>query len=461
MASRRLALPVKFVLAAGALLALPGLTEAQLFTPNAGVQVDATGVLSTVRVDDPTGAQMRERVAAARASLNADVARHSSLRKVSLTRLEKAIAKHLAEGRRPTDEMRYLAGLTRVQHVFLYPESGDVVIAGPAEGWVTDLAGRVLGIHTGRPVLELDDLIVALRAYPPGGEPARMIGCSIDATPEGLARMQSFLASARGHASQTQEFAEMVVNGLRTSLGLQTVRVDGVSPKTHFAQVMVEADYRMKLIGIGLETPPVKIVSYVDRVDPGTVSRNAMQRWWFVPDYKCVRVSEDEMGMELVGNGVKLMSEDEMVSADGQRQVVGTRNRASQAFVTGFTQKYPELAAKNQVYAQLRNLIDLSIAAAFIQQQDYYGQAHWEMDLWKNEKYFAVETYQAPGQVETAVTSRWKNSTLMTPVGGGVTMHPEQALLAGNLLEDEGQKVQKMHEAIHVDQLRDGQWWWD
>ena len=32
---------------------------------------------------------------------------------------------------------------------------------------------------------------------------------------------------------------------------------------THFAQVMVEVDYRMKQIGIGLQSPPVRIPSYV------------------------------------------------------------------------------------------------------------------------------------------------------------------------------------------------------
>ena len=58
---------------------------------------------------------------------------------------------------------------------------------------------------------------------------------------------------------------------------------------------MVEADYRMKLIGIGLEKPPVKLVSYVDRAKPSDVSRNAMQRWFFVPDYKCVRESDDKL----------------------------------------------------------------------------------------------------------------------------------------------------------------------
>jgi len=217
----------------------------------------------------------------------------------------------------------------------------------------------------------------------------------------------------------------------------------------------------MKLIGIGLETPPVKITSYVDRVDPASVSRNAMQRWWFVPDYKCVRVTEDERGMELIGNGVKLMNEDEVVMANGQRQATGKSSRASTAFVTGFTQKYPELAAKNAVYGQLRNLIDVVVAAAFMQQQDYYGQANWKMSLLGDESKFPVRTYTAPVEVETAVASRWKNNTLMTPVGGGVTIHAEQALLGENLLDDEGGKIKQAHDQIDLKNLAADRWWWD
>ena len=41
--------------------------------------------------------------------------------------------------------MRYLAGLLRVRYVFYYPDSKDIVLAGPAEGWVADPAGRIVG----------------------------------------------------------------------------------------------------------------------------------------------------------------------------------------------------------------------------------------------------------------------------------------------------------------------------
>ena len=86
-----------------------------------------------------------------------DLARFSKLRKVSLTRLEKAID---AKDGVVTEEMRYLAGLLRVKYVFFYPDSGDIVVAGPAEGWASDPTGRVVGITTGRPVVQLQDLVV-------------------------------------------------------------------------------------------------------------------------------------------------------------------------------------------------------------------------------------------------------------------------------------------------------------
>lgn len=161
----------------------------------AGIFVDPQGVLRKRTFDDPTGQLTQERLNAAKSSLDPKVATRSTLRKISLNRLEKALQDRQALGRGATEEMRYLAGMTRVQHVFFYPDSGDIVLAGPAEGWMSDLSGRVVSMSLGQPVLELQDLVVALRAYPPQGADdhvddadsgrARVIGCSIDPTPEG------------------------------------------------------------------------------------------------------------------------------------------------------------------------------------------------------------------------------------------------------------------------------------
>ena len=41
-------------------------------------------------------------------------------------------------------------------------------------------------------------------------------------------------------------------------------------------------------------------------------------------------------------------------------------------FTDAFTKKYPEIAARSPVYAQLRNLVDMAVAAAYLQEHDAY-----------------------------------------------------------------------------------------
>ena len=429
-----------------------------VFGQAAGVAIDAAGVVQLKSTADQSGRLSKEQQAAVRAGLNTQAAKPSAMRYISLKHLENAIRDKNGV---ITDEMRYLAGLLRVHYVFFYPDSGDIVIAGPADGWTTDPAGRIVGISKGRPVIRLDDLCVALRAFPPSGSPTRLIGCSIDPTKAGLAAMQQFLRNIGSSADpRDARRTQFIVDGLQSNLGLQRVSVNGVSAKTHFAVVMVEADYRMKLIGIGLEKPPVKLVSWVDRANAAQISRNALARWFFTPDYECVRTSIDSNAMELVGDGVKVVGEDEMVSSSGQRTGGAQGNAASHAFVQAFTKVYSDLAERSAVYAELRNLIDLSVVAAYIQQHDFYGKANWKMDVLGDEKVIATETCNAPKQVASAVNTIWKGTRLLTPIGGGVEINPLIALTPEKLLNDKDSKVSDARDKVKIE-LAKGRWWWD
>jgi hypothetical protein len=282
--------------------------------------------------------------------------------------------------------------------------------------------------------------------------------CSIDPTQDGLARMQQFLNEVGRQIGPGDE--QFIVEGLRESLGLQVISIGGVPASTHFAQVLVEADYRMKLIGIGLEEPPVDIRSYVALANPAAVARNAMQRWYFVPDYQRIKVSEDGFAAEFVGLGVKLVGEDEVVSEHGGRAAAGAQSRASLQFTRSFTEHYGELAQVAPVYAQLRNCIDMLVAAAFIAKHDLYGQADLDLGALGDESRFAVETYNAPTQVASAVNSMWKGRRLMTPVGGGVEIRAGLAVDDASLIEDDG-SVAEARSAVTISDLPAGQWWWD
>ena len=165
--------------------------------------------------------------------------------------------------------------------------------------------------------------------------------------------------------------------------------------------------------------------------------------------------------MRIEGDGVKLVGEDEIVRGDGTRQGARKANRASQSFVKAFTKVYPKLAEHSPVFAQLRNCIDLSVAAAFIQHQDYYGLVGWNPDLLRDEEAYAVETYHAPTQVASAVNGMWKGTILMTPIGGGVQIRPTEAIAPTSILEDEEGEIDEARLAVQIAELAEGQWWWD
>jgi hypothetical protein len=425
--------------------------------PIAGVDVDATGVLK-VRMVDPRLARERM-MQAIRAAQTEDVMQRSELRKVSLNRLEKVISERIKADRPLSDDVLAVAGLTSVKYVFFYPDTKDIVIAGPAEGFVADPTERFVGMNTGRPTVLLEDLATALRAYPPSAPPTRVISVSIDPTPEGLARMQQFLRNVGGRANRGDTMG--LVQGLKQNLGLQTVTIKGIPAATHFARVLVEADYRMKLIGIGLEQLPVPVRSYVSRTSPQAVAANALERWYFQPNYDGVSVSEDRLAMRINERGVQLVGEGERVMGDGKRVIAGRGNRASQAFTQEFTEKYPMIASKVRVYAELQQLIDLAIAAAYIQEQDFYTQADWTMDVLGDESQLPVETYTAPEKVETAVNAIWRGNTLMTPLGGGVNMQPRLAFNSDRMVVDASGENVETKTAAGPQNLANGQWWWD
>ena len=107
---------------------------------------------------------------------------------ISLNRLEKEVQLRLAAGQPLDDAMSVLAGLQRIQYVFVYPESNDLVLAGPAGDWTTGAEEIPVSAQTGQPIVLLDDLVVVFRQMM--SHPNASFGCRITPTQEALARVQ-------------------------------------------------------------------------------------------------------------------------------------------------------------------------------------------------------------------------------------------------------------------------------
>ncbi|MBC8114090.1 MAG: DUF1598 domain-containing protein [Candidatus Saccharimonas sp.] len=419
-----------------------------------GIKIDAQGVVSLAIANEASGTlDKKRREAAAKKSLSTDITKSSSQRLVSLVRLEQQIDECLKDGKPIPDEVFFLAGLQRIDHIFVFPDDKDLVIAGPAEGFAPDAVGRMIGVDSGRPALRLDDLVVVLRTL----IKSQVVGCSIDPVPERLANLQKFVQAGRPTSVAAGEARLQQMDDI---LGLQDVRVDGVPADSHFGLSLVEADYRMKRISLGLENPGVKgLKSHLAMIG---ANGNTLQRWWFVPLYDAIHRSEDGLAFQFEGQRVQLLSQEEMSDAQGNRAAASTTRLSTQAYAKQFTDKYPELAEKSPVFAELQNLIDLSVFAALVQQERLAEKAGWKMTTLLDEQRFGHPTFNAPKKIASLVNFKRAGSNLVGLVGGGVTIRPQQVLSKAASSSSSGQRLDSIRtEAASAKRSDTHPWWWD
>ena len=435
--------------------------------PN-GVLVDAAGTLRLKSRDALTaGAKdliAKRGTAPRKYDARPGAARKSSaLRYVSLTRLEREIARRQAEHKPLDVEMLTLAGLQRVRYVFVYPESGDLVLAGPAGDWRVDADGRLVSSQRGEAIVRLDDLMLLLRRGEASAE--SHFGCSINPRQEALAKTQTFLASSSQRPLQPGERKRWLQN-LRDTVGLQDIEVFGIDPASRVAGVLVEADYHMKLIGMGLADGVDGVQSYLDSVGEaasaagGSPPPMSVLRWWFALNYDSIRTSPDADAFELVGQGVRVLSENELLAEQGKRVHTGQSEPLNRQFADDFTANFAELAAKYPVYSELRNVFDLAMTVALIQTNGLIERVSWQPSALVQAEQLRLPQLAVPRQVETVVNHRVVNRRqIIAGVSGGVMVAPKDVLSEHRSYDDNGELAKNRQPAPH--ELEAEAWWWD
>ncbi|MEX2175837.1 MAG: DUF1598 domain-containing protein [Pirellulaceae bacterium] len=376
-----------------------------------GVLINAEGVLTQPTAEDVK--LIRERYQHDFKPAIAELNQPVEMRKISLRQIEAAIAKSDKDNSYfLPDEIRFLAGLQRIQYVFVYPEQNDIVLAGPGEGWKLDNGGNYVGVTTGRPVLRLEDLMVALRTV----DDARQGGItvSIDPTAEGRRRYEQF-------ARTQKRFSPAFVAGAEEAFGPQTITITGVPATSRFARMLVASDFKMKQIGLRLTDSGVQgLPSYLELLAKQRAKpTNIAPRWWLACNYEPVGKSPDGLAFELRGPGVKVMAEDDLVAGDGSAKGTGKASSTTQKWASLMTEKYDELAAREPAFGDLRNLMDLCVVAALIAKEDLLGKAGLEIPTMMNEdSKLQLTQWLPPKQVATRCGFVRGSGEIITASGG-------------------------------------------
>jgi len=386
-----------------------------------GISINTDGVLENARADllDDLSRARKQALQQAPGELGKSV----EFRKVSLRGLEAAIEKHLQQNQAVPAHIGCLAGLLQIRYVFVDPAQRDIILAGPGEGWTVDRRGFIVGRSTGRPVLLLDDLVVALRAARQARDGS--ISCSIDPTADGLASLRQHVSGLRtiGNPRST-------ANGIENALGPQRITVDGVSPTSHFARVLVGADYRMKRIAMDFEPSPVRgLPSFLKLVKPAARGMDDMlPRWWLEPHYEAILRDEEGLAWELRGSGIKAMTESDFYAASGRLERTGKADTAAQRWADAMTAASAELAVVEPLFGQLRNCMDVAVIARLIVREGLLEKAGCALPTLLESPALAPNSFPAPKQVASKASLAKKGSNWVISVSGGVKIVPAEIL---------------------------------
>ncbi|MHB8899294.1 MAG: DUF1598 domain-containing protein [Thermoguttaceae bacterium] len=426
-----------------------------------GVVIDPEGMLRKAMKTASSEQLSALRRAVAYRSPDDDVQKSSTLRKISLPRLERELQVRAAAGKGPTVAMAMLAGLRRIKYVFVYPETGDLVIAGPAGDWRLSEENRFVSVETGEPIVQLDDLVVVFRQM--GDSRELCFGCLIVPTQEGLARVKAF-AEQSAQRPLKRGTRDAWLDQLRQQLGKQNLEVYGIDPQTRVASVMLEADYHMKLVGMGLEPGVPGLESYLDlaRKDETATASMSVLRWWFTLNYDSVTATAGRDAMEISGSGVQVLSENEMLEADGRRVHTGRSDDLNHEFAASFTRHFEQLCQRYPVYAELRNICDLALIAALVKRQNLAEAVGWEMAHFRDGAACPVRLGPTPRAVDSVINHRsTRRGEILVGVSGGVRVDPAYLLKTRPLAADRGERVASQRAQSPPGATESSRWWWD
>jgi hypothetical protein len=427
-----------------------------------GVWVDPQGVLTRRLTADQQGHLVTLGLKSRNAAINQDMAAPSALRFVSLARLEKAVADRVDSNLPLLETMRHMAGLSHIQYVIAVPEEHDVLLAGPAEGWKFNEKGTAVGVTNGHPTLHLDDLVTVMRTFSKNGD--KIFGCSINPRKEGLKAVKDYVEASQKAGPLAPGGMKNFLGDIQKRMGQQDVEIYGIPANSRVARVLVAADYRMKLIGIGKLEGGQAIPSIFELL-PKFANHEAMPldalRWWLTMKYDSILHSPDRMVYEIRGSSVRVLSEDQVVQADGTRIHTGKASPVNQLFAKNFTDNYAELAKQDLVFAELQNVFDLGMVAALLQTEHLAQRANLNFGAFAENGAYKTKTVAPAKTVESVINHRvYRGNDIVVQVAGGVRADILSVARQTELHREEA-GLKEVPAKAKPGKLPEGRWWWD
>ncbi len=334
-----------------------------------GILVDGDGLVVDIQVADTKASatdaldsiSLMLREQSPEDEAKADVAmsdwkQPAKFRCVSLRSLASEVVRRRLVNQPLDDSLRHLAGLSRIQYVWVDATNRDLVLVGPVsgiekkQGWYCD---RVTGETTAR----LDYLSATMQSVLANTP----FGCTIDPTNDGLAAS----AKVADEFRQGKIPVSKIADALAQAVGKQQVAVFGTAGDTPLGHLLVEVDRHMKMLALGMQKMPEGVPNYLDVITDHArdgVPDGKLLRLWFTGSPVSVRTDVDQQVFEFAGRPMKLACESQLPRDNGMRAVAPDDVRLVD-FTNQFNQHLAEIIHENPAYGAVQSVFSVAAVA--------------------------------------------------------------------------------------------------
>ncbi|MCY3004697.1 MAG: DUF1598 domain-containing protein [Planctomycetota bacterium] len=348
----------------------------------------------------------------------------SGLRWISLRTLDEQLHAQIELGARSPIAAELLGGLCRIDYLAWDARSNDWLVGGPAGNLAASRQGDLLHRELRLPPVLLEDLLtVSHHVLNARGE----FGCSIDPDPQRLIaayQMANDKASTRLLARDPETWS----NQWKKKLGFQKANIVGISQDSPTGYALLIADAHMKRLAFGLETSVEGLANYwLESERLGFTKEQSMVRWWFSMSQSGIAFDPDAQIYHFQGSNVAVLSETQMMKADGTRQASSFPDRAADAFAKKFTSQFDALQKAYPLYGRLRHIFDLAVVMEIVRSQASKTQT-LDFRVLGKEAYVPHLEF-APTQIDSIVATRNRSDgSTSAIVSGGVSIDPKSVL---------------------------------
>jgi hypothetical protein len=247
-------------------------------------------------------------------------------------------------------------------------------------------------------------------------------------------------------------------SAMKEAFGPQMIQVNGVRSDSRFARTLVAADFEMKRVAMGLTESPVRqLPSYLQMSRNSRHPARENPRWWMACDYASLAKSEDGLAWKLTGQGVKTLTEQDLVQADGSVQGSGQSDKLAQLWASKMTEHFAALSEAMPVFSDLRNIMDLTVVATLIDQERLAERAGLDLSvLLDGRDALPLLAYQVPKAVDPQCSFIRGRGGWVVTASGGVDINAFEVVEKQQTDSTVGQT-----RSVAIASARDDRWWWN